>query len=181
MLVRQTGATSEWPIRPADCRVGRFQLSLTPKPLLMTRVHSRDFLAGLVFVASGGLGLALGADFLVGTSARMGPGYLPMLLCWGLIGVGAVLIGRVFVMASETMDAWSWRPLTLVTLSLALFGVLIEKAGLAIALTLLIGVGAYAGRDSRWKEVAVLAIGLVLFSIAAFIWGLGLPLRVLPR
>ena len=147
----------------------------------LTWLRSKDFLSGLIFVVSGGLGLALGADLQVGTGARMGPGYFPMLLCWALIGIGSVLVARVFVIASETMEAWAWRPLTLVTISLVLFGLLVERAGLAVAMLLLVCVGAYAGSDSRWKEVATLAVGLVLFSIAAFIWGLGLSLKILPR
>ena len=42
-------------------------------------------------MALGALGLWLGWDYAFGTTARMGPGFVPKLLCWLLVGTGAVV------------------------------------------------------------------------------------------
>ena len=48
-----------------------------------------DVLAGLMFIAIAALGLWVSRDYPVGTALRMGTGYVPRLLCWILLGLGA--------------------------------------------------------------------------------------------
>ena len=63
--------------------------------------------------------------------------------------------------------------------SLALFGFLMDRAGLVPALAVLIFGSALSGREFRLIEVAALAIVLTGFSVAVFVWGLGLPYQLL--
>ena len=49
----------------------------------------KDVLAGLMFIAVAALGLWLSRNYPVGTTLRMGTGYVPRLLCWVLLGLGA--------------------------------------------------------------------------------------------
>jgi hypothetical protein len=44
-----------------------------------------------------------------------------------------------------------------------------------------VGVGALAGRGLRTLEVALTAILLILFTVAVFVWGLGLTIRIWPE
>ena len=56
----------------------------------MLRVKSpQDFGAAVVFLAIGVAGLYFGSDLAFGTSARMGPGYFPVLLSGLIIVIGA--------------------------------------------------------------------------------------------
>jgi 1-acyl-sn-glycerol-3-phosphate acyltransferase len=64
-------------------------------------------------------------------------------------------------------------------LSLVLFGLLMEHAGFVPALLVLIVGSAAAGTEFRLIEVLLLAVALTAFSVALFIWGLGLPYPLL--
>jgi putative tricarboxylic transport membrane protein len=63
----------------------------------------RDVLAGLMFVGVALFGLWLSRDYPIGTALRMGTGYVPRLLCWILLGLGAVVLvqGLRDALASE--------------------------------------------------------------------------------
>ena len=50
-----------------------------------------------------------------------------------------------------------------------------EHAGFIPALAMLIPISAAAGKEFQWLEVVLLTIGLIILSLAVFIWGLGLP------
>ena len=52
----------------------------------------KDVLAGLLFCAIALLGLYLSRDYPVGTALRMGTGYVPRLLCWILLALGALIL-----------------------------------------------------------------------------------------
>jgi hypothetical protein len=141
----------------------------------------KDFIAGLMFVAFGVLGLWLGAEYRTGTGARMGPGYMPRLLCWSLVALGAIVMLRGILGAFEAIDRGHWRPITFITAGILAFGLLIDRMGLLVSGAILIGVGAFGGHEFKWYEVLALAIGLLAASSAIFIWGLGLPITLLPR
>src|SRR6266849_11045933 len=92
----------------------------------------KDVLAGLLFVAVALFGLWLSRDYPIGTTFRMGTGYVPRLLCWILLGLGAVgfLQGLREAQAERTISAGgatAWRPVVFVTLSLVIFGLTIER------------------------------------------------------
>ena len=51
----------------------------------------QDLLAGLLFAAFGAAALWFGQSLALGAATRMGPGYLPTILGWLLIGLGGGL------------------------------------------------------------------------------------------
>ncbi len=60
---------------------------------LALRILARkNVLAGLMFIAIAALGLWVSRDYPIGTALRMGTGYVPRLLCWILMGLGAVVL-----------------------------------------------------------------------------------------
>src|SRR5436305_11179994 len=101
----------------------------------------KNVLAGLMFIAIAALGLWMSLDYPIGTALRMGTGYVPRLLCWILLGLGAVVLLQGVREAQPTRMAASgpaWRPVLFVTLGLVVFGVSIERLGLVISVMLLI-------------------------------------------
>jgi hypothetical protein len=52
--------------------------------------------------------------------------------------------------------------------------------GLVIATGLLIFGAALGGHEFKWKEITLLFVGLAIFSVFAFVRGLGLPMNVWP-
>jgi hypothetical protein len=125
-------------------------------------------------------------DYPIGTALRMGTGYVPRLLCWILLGLGAVILvqGLREAQAERPLsfaDMSAWRPVIFVTASLVIFGLSIEQLGLVVSILLLIGVGAVAARELRPIETVVAALVLIVLSWGIFIIGLGLTIPVWPE
>lgn len=143
---------------------------------------SKDFLSGLLFATFGVWGLALSWGFRLGTASRMGPGYFPQMLSWGIVAIGVFLMVRgLLASRPDVVNSGRLRPFLLILLSILLFGLLAERAGMVISLLLMIGVGGLACLDSRWREVAISAVVLSAFAVAVFKWGLELPIPTWPR
>ena len=141
-------------------------------------------LAGLLFMTVAVLGLWISRDYPIGTALRMGTGYVPRLLCWILLGLGALVLLQGLRDAREAEqvggDRAAWRPVIFVTASLVVFGLAIERLGLVVSIALVVGIGSLAARDLRPWEVAAAALVLILLSWAIFILGLGLTIPVWP-
>jgi hypothetical protein len=141
---------------------------------------STDLLTGLLFLALGGAAMIYGSRYPLGTAARMGPGYYPLLASSGLILLGLVLVARSFLKAAGEVGPVNLRPLILILAGTLAFGLLIDRAGLIVAGLVLVFAARLADRDFRPLEVTILAVCLVAFTLAIFRYGLGMPLRLWP-
>ena len=156
-------------------------------PVPSWRVLARkNVLAGLLFIAVAALGLWLSRDYPIGTALRMGTGYVPRLLCWLLLGLGAIVLVQGLREAQDarplsSADVSALRPVIFVTASLVIFGLSIERLGLVVSIVLLIGVGAVAARVLRPLETLAAALVLIILSWGIFILGLGLTIPVWPE
>jgi len=125
-----------------------------------------------------GIGMAavyIAKDYRLGSMLRMGPGYFPMVLGVILVLFGINIMVKGLIKGEKIQGNWSLRGLILLTLSLVLFGVLMERAGLIPALVVLIFGSASAGKKFRLVEVCLLTVVLTVLSVVLFVWGLGLP------
>ena len=146
------------------------------------RLHlNQDSVAGLMFVAFGLAGLWFGRNYPVGTSLRMGPGYMPHLLSWLLVLFGAGIGLKGALTEGVKLDAWYLRPLSMVLLGTLAFAFTIDRFGLVVATVLSMVVGAFGGREFKFFEALVLAVGAAAVSVGVFIYGLRLPLEVWPH
>ena len=141
---------------------------------------NQDLVAGLMFIAWGAAGLWLGRTYPIGNAVRMGPGYFPVVLSWLLIGFGGLIAVRGALTQGEALTKWYWRPLVMVLLSFVVFAILIDRAGLIAAGLASVVVGTAGGPDFRWREAALLAVGLTASAVALFIYALGLPMTLWP-
>src|SRR5437868_5195648 len=131
----------------------------------------KDVLAGLLFVAVALLGLWMSRDYPIGTALRMGTGYVPRLLCWILMGLGAAILVQGLREKDTPPERTSWRqlmPIVVVTTSLVVFALAIEQLGLVLSILLLVGIGAVAARDIKIWEILVAAVVLIALSYAIF-------------
>jgi hypothetical protein len=138
-------------------------------------LDNRDFLAGLLFLALGGLGFFVALSYPFGSIQDMGPGFFPRVLGVILMAFGVVTAARGLKSGERVDGQWGWLPLFTLAASLVAFGWLMEHAGLIPAMVVLVVTSAWAGKEFRWAEVAVLAVVLCLMALAIFVWGLGLP------
>jgi hypothetical protein len=139
-----------------------------------------------------GAAFAIGSTtYTVGSGARMGPGYFPLML-----GVVLILLGGVTLFTSlvaETPDgdrigAWAWRPLSFVLLANLAFGALLgglpsinfPAMGMIIAIYALVFISSLAGDQFQFKNVFILATILAAGSYVAFILVLKLQIPVWP-
>ena len=137
--------------------------------------NNRDFLAGLAFIAIGALAVVFARDYPMGSAMRMGPGYFPMILGGILFLFGVYVMVRGIYSGAKVKGEWGWKPLALITLSIVLFGFLIDRLGMIPALAVMFFAAALAGREFRFKEVLLLTVVMSVFAVGVFVYGLKLP------
>jgi len=157
----------------------------------MSIKSQKDFFSGVVFMAVGGA-FAWGATtYTVGSGARMGPGYFPLMLGVLLALIGAVIAFKAMVIETEDGDKigkWIWRPVGYIVAANLAFGVLLgglpsihlPAMGMVIAIVALTLIAAKAGTEFKLKEVLILSAILVAGSYLTFIVLLKLQIQVWP-
>ena len=140
----------------------------------------KDFWAGLLFVVLGAAFVALALQYRLGDLHRIGPGLFPTLIGSVLVGLGLIVAGRSLVLAGPPIERIQARPLLVSLVAIVLFGLALQWLGVVAAIAVLVLVGAYASRDVRVLQVLALAVFLIVFSVAIFVWLLGLPLPLWP-
>jgi len=137
-----------------------------------------------------GVAAALGSlNYSMGTLARMGPGYFPLLL-----GIVLALIGFLILITPDAPDEARadahreplraivrrrLRPWGMTTGGLLAFIVLGKYGGLIPATFLLIFMAALGDRSNSLKACFWLAVGVVVFAVVVFRLGLGLQFALL--
>ena len=151
----------------------------------------KDFFSGLLFMAVG-IAFAWGAtNYTVGTGARMGPGYFPLLLGICMAVLGGVITFKALVVETPDGDkigSIAWKPLFFIIAANLIFGILLgglpsiklPAFGLIVGIFALTFVASMAGDEFKFKEVLILAIILCVLSYAAFILLLKLQFPVWP-
>ena len=145
------------------------------------RIKSQsDFWSGLLFLAIGVVVVVLAQDYRMGTGARMGPGYFPTWLGGLMAFLGLTLVVPAFFVDGEKISRVPLRPLVMIVLGIAAFGVTLEYLGFAAAVVALVLVSGLADSDLRPLQSLVLAIVLAIFSVVVFVVLLGIPLNIWP-
>jgi hypothetical protein len=151
----------------------------------------KDFFAGLLYAVLGAA-FAIGAtNYNIGTGARMGPGYFPLLLgvVLGLIGLYIMFKAVVVKTADgDKIGKWAWRPLFYIIAGNLLFGVLlsglpnlgIPAMGLIAAIYGTTVVVSLAANTFNLKEALILGTILAAGSYVGFVWLLKLQFPVWP-
>ncbi len=140
-----------------------------------------DLIAALFLLACAGCAWWFGKELMVGTAFRMGPGYVPRLLTWIILGFGLLLLVRAFVWPGPALERWPFRPIVLVLGSMLVFALTIERGGLLAASALTVALAALASPHNRWRGTLILALSLAGAACVLFPWLLQLPLRILPK
>jgi hypothetical protein len=147
----------------------------------MRGLLKQDVLAGFLFIAFALWGFIASRELEAGTSMSMGPGYFPRLISGLLLALGIAIAGVGYVTPAAPLGkAWSIRPLVLVSVAALSFALLLQGMGIVIAITVTVIVGSFAGERLRASDLLLLVVSLILASIALFVWGIGIPLRIWP-
>lgn len=151
----------------------------------------KDFFSGLMFMIVGGA-FAWGATkYSLGTGARMGPGYFPMLLGLMLAGIGAIVAFKSLVVETvggDKIGKWAWKPLFFIIGANLVFGVCLgglpaiglKPLGLMVGIYAVTFVASMAEAGWKVKNTLILASVLAVLSYLAFIKLLNLQFPVWP-
>ena len=157
----------------------------------MSVVLDKDVYAGGLLTLVGSA-FAWGAtSYTVGTSARMGPGYFPMVLGVLLAVLGVLILLRGLRKSPGqrlAVGPWAWKPLFFIVVANLLFGVLLgglpslnwPAMGFIVAIFGLVLVAGLAGERFNLRESLLLATALAVGSYLAFVLLLQLQLPVWP-
>ena len=170
--------------------------SQRPSNPLVRRLLRKNVIAGLMFISIASLGLWLSRDYPLGTLRRMGTGFMPQMLCWLLMGLGAVILlqglsardkaptegGSIGDEASARgeLQENQWA-IAFAGASLVAFALTIERFGLLVAIGALVGIAGLAYRGLTWWETLLTALVLMVVSWIVFVLGLGMTVNVLPE
>ena len=142
--------------------------------------HPKDFFAGLLFIAFGLAAIVIGSNYTLGTAARMGPGYFPRILGILLIALGSALAIRALRFNGPPVPAFKWRPLLVVLISVATFGLIVNRVGVVVSTMLLIVAASAASHEFRWRESLIAGAILAALAVGVFVVGLKLQLPIWP-
>lgn len=99
----------------------------------------------------------------------------------GINGDYAVLVGTAIMVVLSVMFRPATKPLVLISAAVVIYGYLMKPLGLVLSTVLLVFISAYAGHEFKWREVAILYVVLIVFSILVFVKGLTLPFPICPE
>ena len=151
----------------------------------------KDFFSGVMFMGLG-VAFAWGATtYNVGTGARMGPGYFPLMLGVLLALIGAAITFTALVVEAEgggKIGKIAWKPLFYVISGNVAFGILlagipafkIPAMGLIVAIYALVFIASMAEAGWKFKTTLILATVLAIGSYLAFVMALKLQFPVWP-
>jgi hypothetical protein len=141
----------------------------------------KDFWAGLMFIGFGGFFMIWAlTHYQMGTAVRMGPAYFPTVLGGLLAFLGIMTLIESFAMAGPKVPAFNFRPLVLISAACVIYGYTMKPLGLILATALLVFIAALGGHEFKWKEVTILYLVLIVFSLLVFVKGLTLPFPICP-
>jgi len=145
----------------------------------VNRLFSKDLWSGLMFAGFGVLALVMGSKLAIGTAIRMGPGYVPRMLSYILIGLGLAIVARSLISPGETIERLRWKPVTMITIGVVVFALLFERAGLAPALVCLIFLAALGGQEFKLVETILACIVLTALCVVIFKLGLSMNISII--
>ena len=147
---------------------------------MLRRIDVKEVAFGVFLVALALTAFAATARLNVGTAADMGPGFVPRVLAWVILGFGAVFCVTGALKTAEPPTPPSWRPLIAILAAIGVFAVLFWSLGLIAACMGSVLVAGTAAGPVRWGRLILLGPTLAAFSALLFVKGLGLPFQLWP-
>lgn len=144
--------------------------------------HPKDFLTGGMFVFFGAAAMVSSSGMTIGSAAKMGPGYFPLVLGGFLVVLGVVILARgvLWARGSHAWPALQIKPVAIILFSVVLFSQILEPLGLLLSTAGLVVLASRASHEFRWKEALLNAAALVGIVLVVFVYFLDFQLPVWP-
>lgn len=139
--------------------------------------NRKDLLGGVLCILLGVVFAVAATLVPVGSMARMGPGYFPLIFACLLVLFGIAISANAFrteiVEAAHTIP---WRSILFVSVAPVVFGLTIRGLGLAPAVFVASLLASFGGQRLDLRFCLLLAAGLTALCVAVFHFGLGLSI-----
>lgn len=150
-------------------------------PELADRMCSKDFLGGALLVALS-VFVAFGVrDLEFHSDQGIGPAYFPLVGAGILLLLGVILCVGALLHGQDSIDIrHGIAPAVLITISVVLFGSLLDWVGLAFSSAVAVLVASAASRHMKPAERISLAVILTVLTVFIFGIFLALPVPIWP-
>ena len=147
--------------------------------------NQKDFAAGLLYIAIGIFGAPRLGDNEIGTLARMGPGYFPLIISTAIILTGLVIVVKSLLTTplSDQDARIEWgKPFSalLILGSAAFYAATLLTLGFVLSIGLMVVISSLAHPLFRLRDALISAVLLTTLSALLFIGGLGLIVPLWP-
>jgi hypothetical protein len=138
------------------------------------KINAKDVASGAFLILIAIIGLWLNQEHALGTARRMGPGYMPMLVFWVQLGLGAAVLGLAFFNGPDPMEKWTGLDVSMLVLALIVGSVVMVIApSLNSALTgnyYALGLGLLAGflvlcYAAGWRLLGFICAAMCVFAL----------------
>ncbi|WP_207458166.1 tripartite tricarboxylate transporter TctB family protein [Azospirillum sp. SYSU D00513] len=153
---------------------------MRPRTPFRNGIDAQELLFGLFLVALSGVAFWQTSRLAAGTAADMGPGFVPRVIAWTILGFGAFFVLRAGILPRRALPAISLRPLVAVLGAVATFALVLPALGLVAASLAAILIGGAAAPGGRLLGTLLFAAVLTALTVLLFVTALSLPVAIWP-
>ena len=99
------------------------------------------------------------------------------------IGIGSdygMIAATIVVSVLTVLFRPNAKALVLISAACVVYGYVMKPLGLVVATAFLVFISAFGGHEFKWREVGILYVILIIFSVLVFVKGLTLPFPIWP-
>lgn len=137
-----------------------------------------DTWAGAVTIVLALAVIYVSFEYGLGRGGRIGPGYVPLVIGLLLLGLGVLLIARAGRSADVLDTDIAWRQVGLVTAGIVAFALLLDRAGMIVAIIATVLIAAPAAYGNTLVATLISAAILAAFSWSLFVYFLKISIPV---
>ena len=136
-----------------------------------------NLICSLLLIAAGLFFAYQSLELELGTALRMGPGYFPFILACALILFGVIILVQSTRVQGEPIGAIAWRGMAFILPAPIIFGLTVQGFGFVPSVFISALVASFASQKMKPLTALLLSVGLTVFSVLVFSYGLGLPFQ----
>lgn len=141
---------------------------------------NQDVAAGLMFIAFGAAALWFGRDLAIGSASFMEAGYLPRVMGILMVALGVVVAAQGILHGAPPIQPLALRPFLVLIAAVALFALMLGRAGLVLTTIAVAGLASFAGAPLGWRSRLALLAVLAGLVVGIFHYGLRLTIPLWP-
>ena len=139
---------------------------------MQLKINTKDVVSGVFLILVALVGLYLNQDHNLGSARRMGPGYMPMLVFWIQIGLGAIVVLMALFNGPDPLEKWTGVDIGALAAACAV-GWLVWRISPSLGPFFAntyngVGLGILAGMLVLSYSAGWRIVGLILASLAVF-------------